>query len=304
MALKAWAYWLTNSIGLLSDALESSVNLLAALIAVYALTVAAKPPDEKHHFGHGKAEYFSSAIEGLLVLIAAALIILSSLDHLQAPHPLQQLDWGLAVAAAASLINLLTARALKSAGRRFRSIALEADAAHLMSDVWTSVGVAAGLGLAWLTGEYILDPIIALLVATHIVWSGLTLIYRSVHGLLERPCRRRTTPAFCGCWRNIALATASTSMTCARANREPIASSACTCWCRAIYRSKRPTTWPTVSRRTSRRRCRAPLYPPISNRWTTRRHITRPAPCRQNRRSAPAKRRRRRHGATAAANGL
>ncbi|BBL72165.1 transporter [Methylogaea oryzae] len=185
MALKAWAYWLTNSIGLLSDALESSVNLLAALIAVYALTVAAKPPDEKHHFGHGKAEYFSSAIEGLLVLIAAALIILSSLDHLQAPHPLQQLDWGLAVAAAASLINLLTARALKSAGRRFRSIALEADAAHLMSDVWTSVGVAAGLGLAWLTGEYILDPIIALLVATHIVWSGLTLIYRSVHGLLD-----------------------------------------------------------------------------------------------------------------------
>lgn len=185
MALKAWAYWLTGSIGLLSDALESSVNLLAALIAVYALTVAAKPPDVKHHFGHGKAEYFSSAIEGFLILAAAALIILSSLEHLQAPHPLQRLDWGLAFSLAASLLNLLTARALKSAGRRFRSIALEADASHLMSDVWTSLGVVAGLGMAWLTGEFILDPILALLVAAHIVWSGLVLIYRSIHGLLD-----------------------------------------------------------------------------------------------------------------------
>lgn len=185
MALKAWAYWLTDSVGLLSDALESSVNLMAALIAVFALTVAGKPPDSRHHFGHGKAEYFSSVTEGILIFLAAGLIAQAAWQRLRSPLVLQSLDMGLAISLVASLLNLLTALILQRAGRRYRSIALEADATHLMTDVWTSIGVIGGLGLAWLTGHYILDPILALMVAAHIIWSGLRLIHRSLHGLLD-----------------------------------------------------------------------------------------------------------------------
>jgi len=185
MGLKAWAYWLTGSVGLLSDALESSVNLVAALIAVSVLTVAGKPPDARHHFGHGKAEYFSSAIEGALILVAAGFIAFTARQRLQAPLPLQSLDVGLALSLLASLFNLLTARILLRASKRYRSIALEADAAHLLTDVWTTFGVVAGLGLVLWSGEYVLDPILAFLVAAHIVWSGVRLLHRSLHGLLD-----------------------------------------------------------------------------------------------------------------------
>lgn len=185
MGLKAWAYALTDSIGLLSDALESSVNLVAALIALFALSVAGRPPDAGHHYGHGKAEYFSSAFEGLLILVAAVLIVYTAWQRLLLPHVLQSLDLGLSLSLGASLLNLITAKILRSAARRHRSIALEADAAHLLTDVWTSFGVVAGLGLAWVTGEYILDPVLAMLVALHIAASGVKLIIRSMHGLLD-----------------------------------------------------------------------------------------------------------------------
>lgn len=185
MGLKAWAYQLTGSIGLLSDALESSVNLIAALVALYALSVAGRPPDAEHPYGHGKAEYFSSALEGGLILVAAVLIVHSAWEHLLAPHAPERLDQGLAISLVAALLNLLTAKALRRAARAHRSIALEADAEHLLSDVWTTFGVAAGLALAWSTGEYILDPVLALLVALHIALSGLKLIVRSFNGLLD-----------------------------------------------------------------------------------------------------------------------
>jgi cation diffusion facilitator family transporter len=183
--LKGWAWWLTGSVGLLSDALESFVNLAGAMVALAMLTLAAMPADDNHAHGHGKAEYFSSAFEGFLILVAAFGIGYAAIDRLLNPQPLEAVGIGVAVSVAASVINLVTARVLMNVGRKYKSITLEADAHHLFTDVWTSVGVIAGVGLVWLTGWLWLDPVIALAVAANIVWTGWRLLQRSAAGLMD-----------------------------------------------------------------------------------------------------------------------
>ena len=183
--LKGLAWWLTGSVGLLSDALESFVNLAGALMALAMLSLAARPADDNHAHGHGKAEYFSSAFEGFLILIAAASIGYAAVDRLLNPRPIEAIGIGLAVSVLASIINLATARILMGVGRKFNSITLEADAHHLMTDVWTSAGVIGAVGLVWLTGWFWLDPMIALLVAANIVWTGWQLLNRSAGGLMD-----------------------------------------------------------------------------------------------------------------------
>ena len=183
--LKGLAWWLTGSVGLLSDALESFVNLAGALMALYVLSLAATPADDKHAYGHGKAEYFSSAFEGFLILLAAFSIAYAAIDRLLHPQALAEVGVGLAVSVVASVINLLAARELLKAGRAYNSITLEADAKHLMTDVWTSVGVIIGVALVWVSGWLWLDPVIALLVAANIVWTGWQLLHRSAEGLMD-----------------------------------------------------------------------------------------------------------------------
>ncbi|MEN9937002.1 MAG: hypothetical protein RLZZ387_3581 [Chloroflexota bacterium] len=185
IGLKAAAYLLTGSVGLLSDALESGVNLAAALMALAMLTIAARPPDEQHAFGHTKAEYFSSVVEGVLILVAAGSIAWAAWGRLWDPQPIEQPGLGLAISVVASLVNLGAAQVILRAGKRHHSITLEADAHHLMTDVWTSAGVLVGVGLVALTGWLILDPLIALAVAANIVWTGIQLIGRSGMGLLD-----------------------------------------------------------------------------------------------------------------------
>jgi cation diffusion facilitator family transporter len=185
IALKAAAYFLTGSVGLLSDALESVVNLVGAGMALLMLTIAARPADEDHVYGHSKAEYFSSITEGLLILGAAAGIITTAIQRLIQPKEIQQLGLGLLVTVAASIINLVVARILLNAGKQRHSITLEADADHLMADVWTSAGVIVGVGLVGLTGWIILDPIVAILVTLNIIWTGVQLIRRSVAGFMD-----------------------------------------------------------------------------------------------------------------------
>lgn len=185
IGLKAGAYFLTGSVGLLSDALESIVNLVAAIVALIVLNFSAQPADEEHQFGHSKAEYFSSGFEGALILIAAMSIIGTSVHRLFNLQAIEQVGIGLVISAGASLINLLVARTLLRAGRQYNSITLEADSRHLMTDVWTSAGVVIGVGAVALTGWKWLDPVIALLVAVNIVWSGASLVRRSISGLLD-----------------------------------------------------------------------------------------------------------------------
>jgi cation diffusion facilitator family transporter len=185
IGLKSWAWWLTGSVGLLSDAMESVVNLVAALMALGMLTLAARPPDDEHHYGHGKAEYFSSGLEGALILVAACGIAMAAYDRLLHPQPLQALGLGLGVSVLAALVNFAVAMVLLKAGRRHGSIVLEADAQHLLTDVWTSAGVLLALGAVALTGWQRLDPIIAFGVALNIVWSGFMLMRRSTAGLLD-----------------------------------------------------------------------------------------------------------------------
>lgn len=183
--LKGAAWWLTGSVGLLSDALESFVNLAGALMALAMLSLAAQPADENHAHGHGKAEYFSSAFEGFLIILAAFSIGYTAVDRLLHPQPLEAVGVGLAVSVVASIINLLTARTLLRVGREHNSITLEADAHHLLTDVWTSVGVIVGVGLVWLSGWLWLDPVIAFVVAINIVWTGWQLLNRSAGGLMD-----------------------------------------------------------------------------------------------------------------------
>lgn len=185
ISLKSSAYLFTGSVGLLSDALESLVNLVAAIIALITLTVAGRPADEEHAYGHSKAEYFSSGVEGALILLAAVLIIWTAVPRLITPHPIEQVGLGLGVSLLASAINFGVARVLMRAGRERHSITLEASAHHLMTDVWTSLGVLAAIGLVSLTGWMRLDPIIAILVACNIVWTGVQLLRRSVSGLMD-----------------------------------------------------------------------------------------------------------------------
>ena len=185
IGLKAGAYLLTGSVGLLSDALESGVNLAAAVIALVALTVASRPPDEEHAYGHSKAEYFSSGIEGGMIVVAAVIIIASALERLLRPEPLQQLELGLVISLVAAGLNLITAMILSRAGADYESATLQASARHLMTDVWTTGGVLLGIAFVALTGWQQLDPIIAILVAVQIIRSGLLLLRGSALGLMD-----------------------------------------------------------------------------------------------------------------------
>lgn len=185
ISLKTLAWWLTGSVGLLSDALESIVNLGAAVLMLSMLRLAAAPPDERHPYGFSKAEYFAAGIEGALIVLAAAGILASAIPRLIEPRPLDTPALGLALTAVASAINLGVARMLIGVGRSRHSITLEADGHHLMTDVWTSVGVMLGVGLVIATGWLRLDPLVALAVAAHIVWTGVGLVRRSASGLLD-----------------------------------------------------------------------------------------------------------------------
>ncbi|MEA5417433.1 cation diffusion facilitator family transporter [Synechococcus sp. BA-132 BA5] len=186
IVLKTAAWRLTGSVGLLSDAMESGVNLVAALGAFWALSLAAKPADRTHHYGHFKAEYFSSGLESVLIVLAALAIIYSAVGRLQQPEPLEQLGLGMALSLVATALNGLVAWVLLRASRHFHSITLRADAHHLFTDVWTSCGVLVGIGLVKLTGLTILDPLIAIAVALNITLTGWNLLRETASGLLDR----------------------------------------------------------------------------------------------------------------------
>jgi cation diffusion facilitator family transporter len=186
MALKGVAAWVTGSVGLLSDALESLVNLGAALLALWMLRVAVVPPDEKHPFGYSKAEYFSAIAEGALIVAAATAIVGTALPRLFAPLPIEDFGVGLVISLAATAINLGVALVLLRAASSHGSVALEADAQHLLGDVWTSLGIVAGVGAIALTGWLVLDPLIALAVAVYIVLTGVGVMRRSFLGLMDR----------------------------------------------------------------------------------------------------------------------
>lgn len=183
--LKLVAWKLTGSVSLLSDALESLANLAAALVALASLAVAVRPEDEEHAFGHSKAEYFAAGIEGALIMIAAVAIGWTAIERFFAPQALTQPMAGVAVSVVASLVNLVVARLLYKVGRERRSVALEADARHLMTDVWTSVVVVAAVILVAITGWPWLDPALGLLLAFHIIATGLKLVRESMHGLMD-----------------------------------------------------------------------------------------------------------------------
>lgn len=185
IGLKLAAFLLTGSVGLLADALESGVNLAAALLALGTLIFAAQPPDEEHPYGHTKAEYFASGAEGFLIIGAAASIAYVAGRRILEPGPIQNIEAGLVVAVAAAGVNLAVARILLGAGRRYGAIVLEADARHLLADVWTTAGVVVGVLVASLSGLHILDPLVGLLVAANIVRSGIGLLRRSALGLLD-----------------------------------------------------------------------------------------------------------------------
>jgi cation diffusion facilitator family transporter len=184
--LKGAAWWLTGSVGLLSDAMESLVNLAAAIVTLVMLALAARPPDEDHAYGYSKAEYFASGFEGMLIFVAAVAIAWAATDRLITPRPITSVGVGVAISVVAAAVNLAVAMVLRRAGRRFRSIALEADARHLMTDVWTTAGVIVAIVLVTATGWQRLDPLVALAVAAHILWTGATLVRRSFLGLLDR----------------------------------------------------------------------------------------------------------------------
>lgn len=183
--LKTFAYVSTGSLGLLSDALESLVNLVAAIIVLFVLRLSQKPPDDTHSYGHTKAEYFSSIIEGVLILIAAISIGVAAVDRFFTPQPLEHLSLGIFVSLIASSLNFVIGYQLLKAGKKYNSIALEADAKHLFTDVWTSIGVMVGIGVVGATGLYILDPIIALIVAVNIVYTGIKIIKQSALGFMD-----------------------------------------------------------------------------------------------------------------------
>jgi cation diffusion facilitator family transporter len=185
LALKLGAWKLTGSVALLSDALETCTNLGGAVMALLMLRLAAQPPDDEHAYGHSKAEYFSSGFEGMLIFLAAAVIVVQALPGLWKPHELQQADIGLVVAAVATVINFAVARLLARAGTKHHSISLQADSRHLMADVWTTVGVIVGVALATLTGWLWLDPLVALLVAANVLWEGYKLVRESAMGLMD-----------------------------------------------------------------------------------------------------------------------
>lgn len=185
IAMKTSAWWITDSVGLLSDAMESFVNLASALFAILMVTIARRPADDDHPFGHSKAEYFSSGFEGLLIVAAAIGIIWAAVQRLFHPQALQALGWGLTLSVLSSVLNAVLAQRMMAASIEHRSIALEADARHLYTDVWTSAGVVIGLGLVQVTGWLWLDPLLAIGVALNILREGARLAWRSVEGLMD-----------------------------------------------------------------------------------------------------------------------
>ena len=186
ISLKLVAWHLTKSVGLLSDAVESVVNLLAAVVALWALRVAAEPPDSEHHFGHSKAEYLASAFEGIAILGASVAIAVTAWGRIADPKPIESAWLGIAVSTLASAVNGGVAFVLFRAGKRLDSITLRSDAHHLMTDVWTSAGVLAGVALVQVTGWNVLDPVVALAVATNIVWMAGKILVETAHGLLDK----------------------------------------------------------------------------------------------------------------------
>lgn len=186
ISLKMAAYLITGSVGLLSDALEGIVNLVAATVALVTLKIVEQPPDEDHEYGHNKAEYFSSGIEGTLIVIAALSILYTSIGRLLNPEPLEQIGLGMALALVASAANLVVGRVLLRMGKRYDSITLEADGQHLMSDVWTSVGVLVGVSLAVITGLTWFDPLVAIIVGLKIGYEGIRIFRRSTQGLMDQ----------------------------------------------------------------------------------------------------------------------
>lgn len=185
IALKAAAWWMTKSVGLLSDAAESIVNLVAACVALWALRTSVKPADRDHNYGHAKAEYFSAAIEGTMIFVAAAVIMYTAVDRFLHPQPLENVGIGLLVSVLASVLNGTVAMVLLRAGKKHRSLTLEADGKHLMTDVWTSVGVVVGVALVWLTGWERLDAIVAFAVGVNILFTGAKLVHESGMGLMD-----------------------------------------------------------------------------------------------------------------------
>lgn len=186
LVLKFGAWGMTGSVGLLSDATESIVNVTAAVMALTVITIAMRPADDHHTYGHGKAEYFSSGIEGVLIIVAACAIAYASINRFFNPQPLGNLGIGLVLALLSSVINFVTAKVMLKAADRFDSITLEADAKHLLTDVWTSVGLVAGLAILLIVPEWqVLDPIIACIMAVNIVFTGISLLKRSIGGLMD-----------------------------------------------------------------------------------------------------------------------
>ena len=185
IGLKTLAWWITDSVGLLSDAMESLVNLASAMFALLMVTIARRPADADHPYGHHKAEYFSSGFEGLMIIVAALGIVWAAVQRLLDPQPLDQLGWGLALSVISSAFNGVLAWAMLQSGRQHRSIALEGDARHLITDVWTSAGVVAGVGLVALTNWQWLDPAVAIGVALNILREGAALMWKSSQGLMD-----------------------------------------------------------------------------------------------------------------------
>ena len=185
IVLKTWAWYITDSVGLLSDAMESFVNLASAIFGLAMVTIAQRPADDEHPYGHHKAEYFSSGFEGVLIMGAAAAIIWAATQRLLDPQPLQQVGWGLTLVLVSSALNGLMAVIMFRSAKVHRSVALEADARHLLTDVWTSVGVVLGIGAVGLTGWLWLDPLVAIGVALNILWQGIHLMWRSSQGLMD-----------------------------------------------------------------------------------------------------------------------
>jgi len=202
IGMKTVAYLLTGSVGLLSDALESVVNLVAAILALIAIAAAAKPADERHHFGHGKAEYLSAGAEGVMILVAAALIVYAAVDRLLNPQPLEDLGIGLAITVGATVVNGAVGVIILRQGRRHRSMALVADGKHLLTDVYTSIGVIVGIALVAVTGWLPLDSLVALAVGANILWTGFILVRNAGRGLLDHALPQEETARVLGVLRD------------------------------------------------------------------------------------------------------
>lgn len=202
IGMKTVAYFLTGSVGLLSDALESVVNLVAAILALIAIAAAAKPADERHHFGHGKAEYLSAGAEGVMILVAAALIVYAAVDRLLNPQPLEDLGIGLAITLGATVVNGAVGVIILRQGRRHRSMALVADGKHLLTDVYTSIGVIVGIALVAVTGWLPLDSLVALAVGANILWTGFILVRNAGRGLLDHALPQEETARVLGVLRD------------------------------------------------------------------------------------------------------